>query len=174
MPSSARRINSGSMQLLAGYILNYLETRVPEDAASVMAITPIDLYPANNWNFVFGLARTKNRVGVSSFYRYRPDSLGTASYSKCLERLIKTSSHEIGHMFGCEHCIYAVCVMNGSNSMKESDSIPNRLCTVCLAKLQWNLGFEVKPRLNDLMDFFSKYKLDKDYDYARADLVSLN
>jgi archaemetzincin len=28
--------------------------------------------------------------------------------------------HEIGHMFGLEHCTYFECTMNGSNSYEES------------------------------------------------------
>ncbi|WP_280115303.1 hypothetical protein [Flavobacterium fluviatile] len=31
------------------------------------------------------------------------------------------SSHEIGHMFGLHHCIVADCVMNGTDSMSETD-----------------------------------------------------
>lgn len=173
IPSSARRFR-GHEQLLTGYILDELEINIPKDGIVIMAITAKDLYPGPNWNFVFGQARTKHRVGVSSMFRYSDQPLDTSNYSICLERLIKTSSHEISHMFTCQHCTHAVCVMNGSNSMDESDSRPNRLCTNCLKKLQWNLGFNVKQRLDSLVNFFSIHKLKRDHQLALDDLSKFN
>ncbi|HEY8934527.1 MAG TPA: archaemetzincin [Cyclobacteriaceae bacterium] len=172
----ARRIHwQGHEQFLTTSILDSLQTKIPSDAIVVMAITAHDLYPDPNWNFVFGQARTKKRVGISSLFRFLPDeSDSSANSSLGLERFIKTSSHEISHMFTCQHCTNAVCVMNGSNSVMEADERPNRLCTNCLSKLQWNLGFAVKPRQKNLLDFFSKHKLNKDHDYASKDLALLN
>ena len=55
--------------------------------------------------------------------------------------------HEIGHMFGLEHCIYYECTMNGSNGPFEYDYRPNRtLCPVCLAKLKMNIKFDCLQR----------------------------
>jgi archaemetzincin len=173
IPSTARRIR-GHEQLLTGYILDELEINIPKDGIVLMAITAKDLYPGPKWNFVFGQARTKHRVGVSSIFRYSNQPLDTSNYAICLERLIKTSSHEISHMFTCQHCTYAVCVMNGSNSMDESDSRPNRLCTNCLRKLQWNLGFDVKPRMDSLINFFSIHKLTRDHQLMLNDLSKFN
>ena len=39
---------------------------------SIIAISMIDLYPQDSWNFVFGQARTTKQVGVFSFARYSP------------------------------------------------------------------------------------------------------
>jgi len=157
--------------LKTGPILDFLQQNIPDDGIVIMAITTKDLYPDEKWNFVFGQARTQNRVAVSSLYNFiDAASLDTTNYSTCLRRLIKTSSHEISHMFSCLHCIHAVCLMNGSNGLLESEIRPNRLCSECLRKLQWNLGFDVKKRLTGMRDYFARHKLESDYQRAQEDL----
>lgn len=49
-------------------------------------------------------------------------------------------------MFGMQHCVHYHCVVNGSNSLAESDSQPLHLCPVCLRKLQSSVGFDVVRR----------------------------
>ena len=172
LPKHARRKREDlSEQLLAPYILDsLLINHIPPDAIALMAVTEKDLYPKDSWNFVFGLASLTRRIGVSSIYRYHDGSLDSLNYAVCLERLIKTSSHEIGHMFGMHHCIQAVCVMNGSNHLKESDLRPNRLCSECLQKLSWNLEFDNRKRLNELTAFFERHKLKQDLAALQKDL----
>ncbi len=168
VPDTARR----SEQLLTGPILDHLEKTRPRNGL-VMAITAKDLYPGNNFNFVFGQARLTKRVGVSSFYRYLERPIDSLSYKLCLERLIKTSSHEIGHMLSCQHCTHAVCVMNGSNGLWESDARPNRLCSVCYRKFQWNTGFVALSRQQQLVAYFQKQGMNKDYLLAKEDLAAI-
>jgi archaemetzincin len=173
-PDSARRYHdTKAEQLLTTSILNYLEKNIPKDGLVIMAVTSKDLYPGRKYNFVFGQARTRERVGVSSVHRYSTEPIDSVNYSVCLERLIKTSSHEISHMISCLHCTYGVCVMNGSNSLAESDSRPNHLCSDCHRKLQWNLEFDVKARLQKLKDYFSKHKLKRDHQLTSRDLQAL-
>jgi archaemetzincin len=172
IPGTARRTREeGYEQLLTGYILDSVIAKsIPKDAIVVMGITQKDLYPAEAWNFVFGQARLKKRVGVSSFVRFHEGELSADNFDLCLERFIKTSAHEIGHMFSFKHCTHAVCVMNGSNSLYETDERPNRLCSECLKKLYWNLGFDVKTRMLALQAYFKKHKLTRDYDLQTRDL----
>ena len=47
-----------------------MELRIPKDAICVIAITKIDLYPSDEWNFVFGIGSLFKGVGVFSFARY--------------------------------------------------------------------------------------------------------
>lgn len=173
VPPSARRILAGQLQLKTGFIMNYLQQAIPDDGIVMMAITPIDLYPSGDFNFVFGQARTKNRVGVSSFNRFMDGPVDSTNYRICLSRLLKTSAHEIGHMFTCLHCTHAVCLMNGTNSLSESDSRPNRLCSDCLRKLHWNLRFDVRNRLHSLRAYFSEHGLHADVDLTDRDLKAL-
>ncbi len=175
IPSDSRRMREDSSeQLRSTYILNkVLKKKIPSDAIVLMAITSKDLYPKDSWNFVFGQASIKERVGVSSIYRYSQEPLDSSNYSVCLERIIKTSSHEIGHMFSLLHCTNAVCVMNGSNGLYESDIKPNNLCSVCLKKLYWNLGFDVVTRFKKLQVFFKKHHLIKDAELMQQNLNHL-
>lgn len=172
IPASARRVWGGDHeQLLTTHIFNnILLPAIPDDAVVVMAITTKDLYPSDRFNFVFGQARLKDRIGVTSIYRYTDEPLNEKNFNQCLERMIKTSSHEIGHMFSCQHCIHAVCVMNGSNSLWESDARPNRLCSECLSKLHWNLSFDIERRQKKLVEFMKRHQLKKDAAVLAQDL----
>lgn len=172
IPEDKRRMREdGHEQLLTTYILNkILKKNIPSDAIVLMAITAKDLYPKDSWNFVFGQASLKERVGVSSIYWYSEEPLDSLNYSICLERLIKTSTHEIGHMFSIRHCTNAVCLMNGSNGLFESDEKPNSLCSVCLKKLYWNLGFDIKNRFLQSKLFFDKHHLHKDAELMQQHL----
>ncbi len=114
----SRKHSEGQLQLYTPNILDpILSPALPDDAVVMMAITAMDLYPGPSWNFVFGQARLKHRVGVSSIFRFSIGEMDSLTYPICLDRLIKTSAHEIGHMFTIQHCIHGVCVMNGSNSL---------------------------------------------------------
>jgi len=145
-------------QILTGDVLAILKRNIPSDAFCVLAVTMEDLYPEPSWNFVFGQASLRERVGVYSFARYDPAFYGRKrgkDYEKVLlRRSCKVLAHEIGHMFGLEHCIYFKCAMNGSNHLKESDSRPMHLCPVCLRKLQCSIGFDVVSRYRNLLQFY--------------------
>ena len=41
-------------------------TKLPKDAACYMGITCADIYPGPGWNFVFGEASLRERIGVQS------------------------------------------------------------------------------------------------------------
>ena len=52
-----------------------------------------------------------------------------------LSRLCRTTSHELGHCFGIEHCQSFACVMQASASIAEDARQPPYLCPECLAKV---------------------------------------
>jgi archaemetzincin len=144
---SRRNPSGGQTQLLTGDILELLRNHLPDDAFAVLGITMTDLYPNPNWNFVFGQASLRDRVGVYSFSRYTPAFYGSKPapgvHRLVLRRSGKVLAHEVCHMFGIEHCICHRCLMNGSNHLGESDARPLYLCPVDLRKLQWSIGFDV-------------------------------
>jgi len=155
-------------QVLTVDILSFLQNRVPPDAFCVLAITMVDLYPDPKWNFVFGQASLRERVGVYSFARYDPAFYGRRREKDYQETLLRRSCkvlvHETGHVFGVAHCIYFSCIMNGSNHLGESDRRPFHLCPVCLHKLYHSIGFDVLKREEDLLRF---YKQNQFKDEAR-------
>ncbi|WP_130736177.1 archaemetzincin [Flavobacterium sp. J27] len=163
IPSDKQRIHHGNHQFDASYIIHsLLPSKMPKDAIVFMALTAKDLYPNPKWNFVFGLASYDKRTAVSSIFRYTENGLNKETYPICLRRIIKTSSHEISHMFSLAHCIEAKCLMNGVNNLAEGDSRPNALCSVCLRKLSWNLKYKDIDRLNQLIKFMNEHKLFED------------
>ena len=168
------RKNQGRRQYLTTDILSLLKGRLPSDAYCLLAITMEDLYPAESWNFVFGQASLKNRVGVYSFARYDPrerDEKPTDEHCRIvLRRSCKVLAHETAHMFGMQHCIYFKCVVNGSNHMRESDSREIHMCPVCLRKLQWSLKSNLIERYKNLSQTYSDIGLKKEAAWTKQRL----
>lgn len=159
IPANARRVHPtwGDRQILSTYVLdNVLKPRLPADACSVLALTTSDLWPGEGWNFVFGQASYRERVGVWSIHRNGDPSSSRDDFFKCLSRTIKTATHETGHMFSITHCVYYECNMNGSNSLPEADRAPLALCPHCLAKLIYATHAEPKARYEKLAAFAKK------------------
>jgi archaemetzincin len=150
---------SQNRQFLTGDILHNLKRHLPANAFCVLAITMEDLYPDPRWNFVFGQASVRDRVGVFSFARYDPvfygESRGSQYQKLLLRRSAKVLVHETAHMFSLAHCIFFKCVMNGSNNLQEGDSRPLSLCPVCLRKLRSSIGFDVVARYHRFQQFYS-------------------
>ena len=141
-------------QLLAPDVLGWLTKRVPADAFGLIAITMEDLYPEPSWNFVFGMASLRERVGVQSFARQDPAFFGEERGHDwqhiALRRATWTLVHEIGHMFGLTHCTYFKCVQAGSNHQQEADRRPLHACPVCLRKLHSAIAFDPAVREEEL------------------------
>jgi archaemetzincin len=151
-----RNPSTGQEQMLTTDVLELLRSRLPFDAFALLGITMIDLYPDPQWNFVFGQASLRDRVGVYSFARYDPKFYGETrpdAGQLILRRSCKVLAHETGHMFGIAHCIWYRCLMNGSNHIDEADERPLHLCPVDLRKLQWSIGFDITKRYRQLLAF---------------------
>ena len=161
VPISARRIHPmGQRQFNATYICEkVLLPRCPADAAAYIAFTADDLFPAPEWNFCFGYALYKQRVGVWSLARNgnlnNPDEVLTV-----LRRTLRIASHEVGHMFSMRHCIAYKCNMNGVNSLEEADATPLYLCPECLRKLNYATKVNYVARWRKLEKFYSDNGLD--------------
>jgi archaemetzincin len=137
-----------------------LAPRLPENAIAYLGITMSDLYPEPSWNFVFGEATLDERVGVYSLIRYFPAFEGGKDTPEArrlgLLRSFKVLSHEAGHMFSLHHCARFECLMNGTNSLDETDRSPLHECPVCLKKLAFNLRFDVRERYQKLAAIYRR------------------
>ena len=61
---SRKNPHSGKIQYRTDYILDeILKPRLPRDAVCYLGITMVDLYPEDSWNYVFGQASLRSRVG---------------------------------------------------------------------------------------------------------------
>lgn len=160
------------------FLRQLLPERRPPEALCTFAVTMADLYPDDTWNHVFGEASLRDRVGVWSYARYFPafrrQEETPDSGKQALRRGLQVVVHEMGHAFGIEHCQWYACVMNGSNSLEESDRQPLRLCPPCLRKLQWNRGFDVVARYGKLRDFYRENGLAPEAEWIDKRLAAIS
>lgn len=172
VPDYAQRVNpnSGDEQLLSTWVLeDFLKPQLPDDALALIAFTSIDLWPGEGWNYVFGQASLRGRVGVWSIARNGDPNKDEKSYALCLTRTLKTATHETGHMLSIAHCTAWNCNMAGANSLEESDRIPLYLCPECVAKVCWSTRSDLGKRYAELLSFTQKHQMSKVTDfYTRA------
>jgi archaemetzincin len=168
------RINEDTkkLQLLAPEVLGWLRKRLPEDAFGLVAVTMEDLYPEPSWNFVFGMASLKERVGVQSFARQDPAFFGEPRphgwQTLTRRRATWTLVHEISHMFGLTHCIYWRCVVAGANHQDEADRSPLHACPVCLRKLHAAIKFDPAAREDALAAVFGRLGINDEAAWSAA------
>ena len=155
----------------------------PRDAFIVLGYTMEDICnTAKGFGFLFGEADLDKGVGLFSFARY---SDGVDRHSpRFLRRCGMVLCHEATHCFGVRHCVYASCIMNGSNHLEESESRPFACCPVDVRKIQLTLdqakvhGRDTPPidlvaRERGLIEFFDEHGLTDDARFARNVLSSL-
>jgi archaemetzincin len=168
IPQKARRKHPtwGDRQILTGYVLDeVLLKRRPDDALSMIALCKDDLWPGDGWNFVFGQASLRERVGVWSIYRNGEVAGTLAEKRTFLRRTLKTATHETGHMLTIKHCLAFQCNMNGANHQQESDRNPLWLCPSCLQKLIWNADLDPSERFRGLSEFYRKHGFEEESQY---------
>ena len=176
--TTRRNAYTGQRQLLTGDVLRLLRRRLPSDAYALLGITMEDLYPDPSWNFVFGQASLRHRVGVFSFARYDPRFFGERPsgdrVALLLRRSCKVLAHEAAHMFGIAHCIFFHCLMNGSNHLGESDARPLHLCPVDLRKLYDSVGFDVVDRYRKLREVCERLGFSDEAEWLHARLARID
>jgi archaemetzincin len=173
------RVNRGTQkqQLNSLDVIKWMRSQLPGDAYAMLAVTMTDLYPEESWNFVFGQASIRNRVGVFSFARYHPGWTGREAVDSTkalvLSRSAKVLTHEMGHMFGIRHCVHFECNMNGANHLAEADATPMHLCPVCLRKLHHAARFDPVKRYGLLGDFYQKHGLNPESDWVSKRITAI-
>lgn len=140
-----------------------LRDALPEDALFLLAVTDRDLF-ASGLEHVYGWASLTDRVAVVSTAR-----LGARDdRGRFLRRALALAAHESGHALSLAHCTFYRCLMNGSNSIEESDRRPAVPCPVCAKKLAWNVGSSRAERYRALARAFAGAGLLDDAARARA------
>lgn len=102
---------------------------LPENEGVTLGVTEIDVY-VEGLNFIFGLAST--RKALISLMRLRLEFYGLAEDKDLFnQRALKEAVHELGHVFGLNHCPDNRCVMHFSNSILDTDFKEWVFCESC-------------------------------------------
>ena len=176
VPASARRKHPqwGDKQILTTHVLErVLRPSLPADAAALIAFTASDLWPGGGWNFVFGQADLRARVGVWSIYRNGNPDAGPEAFKLALLRAMRIAVHETGHMFSLEHCTAYRCVQAGVNSLEEADRAPLWLCPECEVKVAWATRSDPKERLRGMGEFCKAQGLEREAAFFARSLATL-
>lgn len=99
------------------------------------------------------------RAAVTAHSQIPPvscSSSATALSGLWLGRVCRTASHELGHCFGIDHCVYYACVMQGTASLAEDLRQPPYLCPVDLEKVIRATKADVRERYEALLAFCQK------------------
>ncbi|MAG93963.1 MAG: hypothetical protein CMJ48_09465 [Planctomycetaceae bacterium] len=171
VPASARRTRRDADQqfLTSWFLRELLPPRLPKDGVACIAFTANDLWPGKAWNYVFGQASLRNRVGVWSIHRFGDPGASDEAFRLCLLRTLKTATHETGHMFSMKHCTAFECNLAGRNSLPEGDRAPLALCPECVAKVLYFSQIEAAQRYRRLAAYCRKQGLTAQADsYAQA------
>ncbi|CAK9023010.1 unnamed protein product [Durusdinium trenchii] len=155
----------GVPQIGAHYVLAFLQGFVDPRAACTLAITPVDLYPPQHYDYVTGMTDPGDRLGLYSSARLYVDHLSThrlswGALADCvsdcvhLHQMVRSRRLELSKAFakllcreslklcGAQECSLLYCLMN---PLPETDGhvpeaiaqLPFSLCCICLRKLQW-------------------------------------
>ncbi len=101
----------------------------------LLGVVDIDLY-VEGLNFIFGQASVKERVGIISLFRLHPEFYRKERDEELfLRRTLTEAVHELGHIFGLNHCPNPSCVMFFSNSIFDTDRKGYKFCPKCQKKL---------------------------------------
>ena len=94
-------------------------------------------------DFVFGLARESVGAAVVSMARLHNRFYGREDDDGDLVgRLIREGAHEVGHLFGLEHCASKECVMYPPATLGELDRKKVAFCGPCRARLSSAEGID--------------------------------
>ena len=123
-------------QYVSPLILSRLRRIKKGSDDKIMAITDVDLY-SPEYDFVYGEADVDAGVATLSINRLLTQGLDTPQNCDTVnERIIREATHEIGHLFGLDHCCDQKCVMRTCTCLSEVDEAKGGLCIGCYEKLK--------------------------------------
>jgi archaemetzincin len=114
-------------------ILKHFQPAVP--GRRLVIYTSVDLY-IPIFTFVFGLAGLGGNTAIVSSCRLMNEFYGLPEDdNKLIERIVKETVHEYGHLVHLRHCPDYRCVMASSNTVDDLDIRGHRYCPACLSEI---------------------------------------
>jgi archaemetzincin len=124
-----RRIMPDSISIIIG-LTNRDISSTKMDPNTLNVKEPQHIYV--DWG-IFGLGELNGKSCIVSTNRLRK-GVNTGTY---FTRLMRISTHEVGHVLGLPHCPTPKCVMNDANeSIKTIDKSTGDLCDKCWTKIR--------------------------------------
>jgi len=117
----------------ADSLLVFLNNICPDSINYIMGCTSKDISTSTSmyedWG-IFGLSECPGRTCVISSFRVKPSARDENHFR---ERMIKIALHELGHMFGINHCINSSqCLMEDAcGTIRSVDREKKALCSSC-------------------------------------------
>lgn len=119
-------------QINSSWLLGKIKEVLPGKPVKILGVTEYDLF-IPIFTYVFGEAELNGRAAVISTYRFNNDLYGLEpDGNNDIIRLVKESTHELGHTFGLVHCLNHHCVMRSSNYVEDIDLKTEHFCQKCL------------------------------------------
>ena len=134
MEVPAGSYSSQRRQCISTTFLNEL-SRLPSSEAIRLGIANVDFF-VPELCFVFGEASRERRLAVVSIARLDPRFYGEpADFGKLTQRTATEVLHELGHVFGLDHCERVDCVMWFSNNLAQTDRKGLEFCERCAERI---------------------------------------
>ncbi|EIW82624.1 hypothetical protein CONPUDRAFT_135964 [Coniophora puteana RWD-64-598 SS2] len=83
---------------------------------------------------VIGCERVDSNTPLGAAIQAASEALPDSRETYLL-RVCRTATHELGHCFGLDHCVYYACFMQSTSSVAEDVRQPPYACAVCVSKL---------------------------------------
>jgi predicted Zn-dependent protease len=124
-------VNSARGQMFSSALSLRIANAYSGEGDLFLGITEFDLYKTSR-RFVFGDADERRGVALVSLHRFAGEFYGEpADANLLLQRTVKESVHQLGHLLRLAHCLHARCAMYPSNSVFETDNKWSYFCDSC-------------------------------------------
>lgn len=132
-------------------LLDFLDRSAPRHPECVwfVGFTSLDISTTKgdrvDWG-IFGLGAIGGRSCVVSTLRL---ARGGVPAEKVRERTVKVVNHELGHVFGLDHCPVAGCLMHDAEgTVRTVDGEDGTPCAACRARLGREVGHDLSTKFD--------------------------